>query len=281
MRKFPVLIAVALFCAASASAQNNRYRFDNFDTSQGVRVQNVPTTDVLPSATTTSATRSSRTSRRTTTLAHGSTTGQRRPVIHVMPNVRTNAGGATSLGAFTTGNPTFDRHIAESGARNRVDPTLLYAIMHQESAFRPRAMSRVGASGLMQLMPGTARRFGVTNIFDPRQNIEGGARYMRFLLDFFGNDIVLALAGYNAGEGAVLRYGRRVPPYRETQEYVRRISRRYEVLRDPQTLRRAQEVSSTEIAQINQTQQATPPTVYERNVFAVRRPDGTLQLFAQ
>lgn len=281
MKKFPVLIVVALFCAASASAQNNRYRFDNFDTSQGVRVQNVPTTDVLPSTTTTPPARSSRTSRRTATLAHGSATGQRRPVIHVMPNVRANAGGATSLGAFTTGNPTFDRYIAESGARNRVDPTLLYAIMHQESAFRPRAISRVGASGLMQLMPGTARRFGVTNIFDPRQNIEGGARYMRFLLDFFGNDIVLALAGYNAGEGAVLRYGRRVPPYRETQEYVRRISRRYEVLRDPQTLRRAQEVSSTVIAEINQTQQATPPTVYERNVFAVRRPDGTLQLVAQ
>jgi soluble lytic murein transglycosylase-like protein len=165
--------------------------------------------------------------------------------------------------------------------RNRVDPTLLYAIMHQESAFRPRAVSRVGASGLMQLMPATARRFGVTNIFDARQNIEGGARYMRFLLDFFGNDIVLALAGYNAGEGAVLRYGRRIPPYRETQEYVRRISRRYELLRDPQTQYTAPAVNSTQIEQISQTQQATPPTVYERNVFAVRRPDGTLQLVAQ
>ena len=282
MKKFPIIFAVTFFCTLSAFAQNNRYRFDNFDAPQGVRIQSVPRTDVLPQANATPQTRPSRTRRpATTTLAHGSTSGQLRRVIHVMPNAGTGVTTATPLGGFTTGNSTFDRYIAEAGARNRVDPTLLYAIMHQESAFRPRAMSRVGASGLMQLMPGTARRFGVTNIFDPRQNIEGGARYMRFLLDFFGNDVVLALAGYNAGEGAVLRYGRQVPPYRETQEYVRRISRRYELLRDPQTLRSAQPVSSTEIATINQTQQATPPTVYERSVFAVRRPDGTLQLVGQ
>lgn len=133
----------------------------------------------------------------------------------------------------------------------------------------------------MQLMPGTATRFGVRNRFDPRQNIEGGARYMRFLLDFFGNDVVLALAGYNAGEGAVLRYGRRVPPYRETQEYVRRITRRYELLLDPRVERNAQRVTSTEIAAITAAQQSTPTTIYEQNVFAVRRPDGRIQLVAQ
>jgi soluble lytic murein transglycosylase-like protein len=79
----------------------------------------------------------------------------------------------------------------------------------------------------MQLMPGTAARFGVRNIFEPRQNIEGGARYMRFLLDLFDGSVPLALAGYNAGEGAVMKYGRRVPPYAETQNYVRTIGARY------------------------------------------------------
>ncbi len=277
MRKFLVIVALAFFCAVSASAQS-RPRYDDFDVPQRVRVQTAPTTDVLPRAT--PQARASRTSRRVVTQAHASANRQSRPVVHVMPNVRTSS-SATPLGGFTTGNAVFDRYISEAGTRNRVDPILLYAIMHQESAFRPRAISRVGASGLMQLMPGTARRFGVTNIFDPRQNIEGGARYVRFLLDFFGNDIILALAGYNAGEGAVLRYGRSVPPYRETQEYVRRISRRYELLRDPLTVRSAQPVSSNQIAAISQRQQPTPPTVYERSVFAVRRPDGTFQLVAQ
>src|ERR1700737_161617 len=105
--------------------------------------------------------------------------------------------------------------------------------MHQESSFKSHAISPKGARGLMQLMPFTAMRYGVTNIFDPRQNIEGGARYLRFLLDHFDGDVNLALAGYNAGEGAVEKYGWRVPPYSETQEYVRRISRRYSLLRDP------------------------------------------------
>ena len=108
-----------------------------------------------------------------------------------------------------------------------MDPLLLYAIMHQESTFKPRALSHKGARGLMQLMPGTAVRFGVTSIWDPKQNIEGGSRYMRFLLDKFDGNVKLALAGYNAGEGAVMKYGNRIPPYNETQEYVRRISKRY------------------------------------------------------
>ena len=79
----------------------------------------------------------------------------------------------------------------------------------------------------MQLMPGTARRLGVTNIYDPKQNIEGGVKYMRILLDMFDQDVNLALAGYNAGEGAVIKYDYQIPPYNETQEYVRRISSRY------------------------------------------------------
>jgi membrane-bound lytic murein transglycosylase MltF len=130
----------------------------------------------------------------------------------------------------------------------------------------------------MQLMPGTAARYGVANIFDPRQNIEGGARYMRFLLDTFEGDVDLALAGYNAGEGAVMKYGYRVPPYSETQEYVRRIGRRYALMRDPLTAQSANRLSRQQLAAM---QNKVPLTVYERSVYAVRLADGRLQLISQ
>lgn len=103
---------------------------------------------------------------------------------------------------------------------------------------------------------------------------------MRFLLDAFDGDIALTLAGYNAGEGAVLKYGRRVPPYRETQEYVRRITERYALMRDPETARKARTATPAEVAAA-QEQPSTPLTIYERNVFAVRLPDGRLQLVTQ
>lgn len=128
----------------------------------------------------------------------------------------------------TTGNPKYDELIAQSAARNGVDPNLIIAVMRQESGFNLRAKSYKGASGLMQLMPGTAQRFGVTNIFDPAQNIEGASRYLRFLLEQFNGDISLVLAGYNAGENAVIRYGYQIPKYRETQNYVRSITARYD-----------------------------------------------------
>jgi soluble lytic murein transglycosylase-like protein len=99
--------------------------------------------------------------------------------------------------------------------------------MRAESAFNRTAISVKGASGLMQLMPATATRFGVKNIFDPRENVLGGTRYLRWLLDRFNGDVRLALAGYNAGEGAVEFYGYRIPPYLETQNYVRLIYSRY------------------------------------------------------
>jgi soluble lytic murein transglycosylase-like protein len=99
--------------------------------------------------------------------------------------------------------------------------------MRQESGFNPQARSYKGAMGLMQLMPATARRFGVNNVYDPAENIEGGAKYLRFLLDKFDGDVKLVLAGYNAGEGAVVNYGYTVPPYRETRNYVKNISARY------------------------------------------------------
>jgi soluble lytic murein transglycosylase-like protein len=156
---------------------------------------------------------------------------------------------------------------------------LLYAIMHQESTFKPRAISPKGARGLMQLMPGTASRFGVTNVFDPRQNIEGGARYMRFLLDLFNGDVPLALAGYNAGEGAVIKYGD-IPPYSETREYVRRITRRYGLIRDPLAVRSAGRLTREQIANA-QARESAPLSIYERSVFAVRLPDGRLQLLSQ
>jgi len=131
-------------------------------------------------------------------------------------------------GKVTTGNPKYDELIAASAARNGVDPDLITAVMRQESGFHQNARSYKGATGLMQLMPGTAARFGVTNIFDPAQNIEGGTRYLRFLLDSFNGDVELTLAGYNAGEHAVMNSGYKIPRYRETQNYVRSISARYD-----------------------------------------------------
>src|ERR1700754_1719652 len=176
-----------------------------------------------------------------------------------------------SLGGFTTGNSDVDNFIVESGKRNSVDPLLLYSIMHQESSFKQRAMSYKGARGLMQLMPPTALRFGVTNIWDPKQNIEGGARYMRFLLDLFEGDVRLALAGYNAGEGAVMKHGYKVPPYSETQEYVRRIGQRYAWMRDPMTAQSASRLSAKQLTAMR-TKETVPLNTYERSVYAVRMP---------
>jgi transglycosylase-like protein with SLT domain len=130
----------------------------------------------------------------------------------------------------TTGDMKIDEILVEAGMEHGVEPLLLYSVMHQESAFDSSAISHKGARGLMQLMPATAARFGVKNIFDPEQNIHGAAQYLRFLLDMFDGDVRLALAGYNAGEGAVKKYGYSVPPYPETINYVRKITRRYTVL---------------------------------------------------
>ncbi len=119
------------------------------------------------------------------------------------------------------------RLVAASAARHRVDPRLIAAVINQESGFKTRAVSSAGACGLMQLMPATARRFGVRNIFNPAENIDGGVRYLRWLLDTFDGRVDLALAGYNAGEGRVIDAGYRVPAIRETRHYVRAIQARY------------------------------------------------------
>jgi len=112
--------------------------------------------------------------------------------------------------------------VVEASERWGVNPALVHAVITAESNYDPEAMSHAGAMGLMQLMPGTARRFGVNDPWDPQQNVHGGTRYLRELLDRF-RSLKLALAAYNAGEGAVEQYGNQVPPYSETQGYVDKV----------------------------------------------------------
>ncbi|MFY9608771.1 MAG: lytic transglycosylase domain-containing protein [Blastocatellia bacterium] len=128
---------------------------------------------------------------------------------------------------ISSGNPSLDAMVYEAASRNGLDPCLILSVMRAESGFRRMAVSPKGASGLMQLMPATAARFGVKNIFDPRENVLAGSVYLRWLLNRFNGDVRLALAGYNAGEGAVEFYGLRIPPFAETQNYVRTIYGRY------------------------------------------------------
>ena len=129
--------------------------------------------------------------------------------------------------AWTTGNSRVDGLIRQYGTQYGVDPYLIYCLMSQESSFITSATSYKGAQGLMQLMPGTAARYGVTNPYDVAQNIKGGTRYLKDLLQMFNGRVDLALAGYNAGEGAVMKYGNTIPPYSETRNYVRLILKRY------------------------------------------------------
>jgi soluble lytic murein transglycosylase-like protein len=114
-----------------------------------------------------------------------------------------------------------------NAARFGVDPYLVFCVIEQESQFKQFARSPKGAQGLMQLMPGTARRLGVRRPYDPAENIMGGTRYLKELMSMFGGRVDLVLASYNAGEGAVMKYGRNVPPYRETRDYVKKIGKRY------------------------------------------------------
>ncbi len=286
--------------STAVSAQDRPRFFDNFDTARGVHVikpaSAKPTVQAsntaspisysTPSGNTkvingkrflmpagmsegTTAAKANRSSRVTKT---GST--ELLAARNSQPHM--TMGTVAGLRGFTTGSVMHDTYIVESSRKYGIDPLLIYAQMHQESAFKIRATSHKGASGLMQLMPATARRLGVTNIYDPKQNIEGGVKYMRMLLDMFGQNVHLALAGYNAGEGAVMKYGYSIPPYNETREYVRRISARYSTISNPSLASSTPKVSSKTAAKL--AAKETPPLSLTQNAMTIRLPDGRMRL---
>lgn len=117
----------------------------------------------------------------------------------------------------------FNDMIAKAAAKHQMDPKLLHAVIQAESAYNPNAVSSAGAVGLMQLMPATALRYGVSDRRDAEQNIDGGTRYLKDLMAMFNSNLRLAVAGYNAGEGAVMKFNNTVPPYPETQNYVQHV----------------------------------------------------------
>jgi soluble lytic murein transglycosylase-like protein len=279
MKNIPLVVATVLLAACPTLAQQTGYSVDNFDFRNAVKAVEAAAT---PSP---SLGRAKRRSHSRISVDQSDSVAS--SSLLIIPTVLTSGlsvgipvANASALRGYTTGSAEIDGYLIKSGTSNGVDPLLLYSVMHQESSFKSRAISPKGARGLMQLMPGTALRFGVTSVFDPRQNIEGGARYLRFLLDRFDGNVNLALAGYNAGEGAVEKYGWRIPPYAETQEYVRRISRRYSLIQDPSSALYARPVNRTQLTRL-QTNEPAPLTIYERTVSTVRLPDGKLQLMSQ
>ena len=299
MKKSHLILTLLVLTAAPAFAQERQRFFDNFDTSRGVQVQRPNLVSVPAKSkpkTTANATKTTVNKRLVQKTAQ---TGRNAPLV-LAPRVtamsvtdglasremsnaeysRLLMGAASHMRGFTTGDVLIDSYIVDSSRRYGIDPLLIYSQMHQESSFKLRATSYKGASGLMQLMPATARRLGVTNIYDPKQNIEGGVKYMRMLLDMFGQDVNLALAGYNAGEGAVMKFGNQIPPYTETREYVRRISARYSEISDPSIARSVKRVSNSKAAKLEQ-KTARPLTVYEPNAVAIKLADGRMRLVNQ
>ena len=286
-----ILLGIATLAVSSLGQAKTGRTFDNFDRSQGVAVY-------LPPAPPTAGGPGKRQKKRTGTKWQVAVedklvkkTARTTPTASVsdglglrdavtVPVTKLAMGSGSHLKGFTTGNVLHDSYIVDSSRRYGLDPLLIYAQMHQESSFKIRATSHKGASGLMQLMPATARRFGVTQIYDPKQNIDAGVKYMRWLLDTFSGDVVLALAGYNAGEGAVMKYGWRVPPYRETQEYVRRITARYNSISDPQYVQSARRISGQLASRLEQ-KESRPLNVYEPSPITMRLPDGKMILVNQ
>ena len=282
MKKLALVAALWTCLSISADAQTLDRIFDDFDTSRGV---NVLTPPVPPTPRLFKKRNAQGKWVVVTEDKLVKKTAQTTPSLSASPGLATpvtrlTMGTNIGLRGFTTGDSTVDSYIVDSARRYAIDPLLIYSQMHQESTFKQRAISPKGARGLMQLMPDTARRMGVANIYDPKQNIEGGVKYMRLLLDMFGGDVNLALAGYNAGENAVMKYGNQIPPYRETLEYVRRISGRYNMISDPQYIQSARRVSG-EIASKLEQKKTRPLTVFEPGVLTIRLPDGRLTLVNQ
>src|SRR6266852_735030 len=187
MTRFPRIALLIFFTCAPVFAQGSGYSFDNFDTANGVRIR------VEPVKTRKASTRRGPKTNLSIMKVDASNAGQAfsapadspQPLFAPAASVHDSLASASvnsssALRGYTTGNAQVDQYLINSATNNGVDPLLLYSIMHQESSFKSHAVSPKGARGLMQLMPFTAMRYGVTNIFDPRQNIEGGARYVRF-----------------------------------------------------------------------------------------------------
>ena len=152
-------------------------------------------------------------------------------LLVLSPNEVTQSGDRYSANMLARASQ-YDAIIEKAAVSAAVEPNLLRAVIVVESGFNSRAVSKRGAVGLMQLMPATATRFGVSNPYDPLQNVHAGARYLKFLIDRFGQDVRLALAAYNAGEDAVDRNGGQIPPFSETMAYVPRVMKIYQMLRN-------------------------------------------------
>jgi soluble lytic murein transglycosylase-like protein len=155
-------------------------------------------------------------------------------LLVLSPQDRTASGDRYDLQLLARASQ-YDSIIEHAAVSAAVEPNLLRAVIVVESGFNSHAISKRGAVGLMQLMPATASRFGVSNPYDARQNVHGGARYLKFLIDRFGHDIRLALAAYNAGEDAVDRNGGQIPPFSETLAYVPRVLKIYKMLGEPRS----------------------------------------------
>ncbi|WP_307878382.1 lytic transglycosylase domain-containing protein [Acinetobacter seifertii] len=193
------------------------------------------------------------------------------------------ASEASVLPSYSKNKNAFDHIIKQAAQQHGVSEGLIKAVMHTESGFNVNAHSPVGAQGLMQLMPATARRFNVSNAYDPQQNIFAGAKYLGWLLKRFNGNTQMALAAYNAGEGNVDKYGG-IPPFRETQDYVRRVTSRYQNLYSSgvslssftNSNISAQTVSRPELPQATTTQQVSAkPVKYSSARQIVTLADGT------
>jgi len=163
--------------------------------------------------------------------------------------------------------------VEAAAKRYDVDPLLVHSVIQVESNYNPYAVSPKGAQGLMQLMPATARRFGVRNSFDMKDNIEGGVRYLKYLSSLFPQDPRLTIAAYNAGEAAVWKYGNNIPPYRETEQYVYRVGKRYGQVR-----RAAAEKKKPVVEITPETSKSTEPEVTFTPVRAFVDAEGRLHM---